>query len=354
VNQLIFITQEALYLVLVCSGPPVVISLVVGLLIAVFQATTQIQEQTLTFAPKMVIVFVSPSRSSTSSRRCWRADPEAVNPFQNQLEQIFADLGYKTSLSLTIIAVALIACRVLPLCFMSPFLGGDQIDPQIKIGIGVLLSILMFPAVEPRIHELPVNALFVVLLIMKEVFIGMTLAFIVSFTFEAAKIAGNLVDVMSGAQMAQVMAPMIQQQATLYSTYKMMVATALFLTLNGHHLVIETLAESVMAIPLDQFPRFSRGMFGYWDTHIRIFGDMLRIGIILSGPGMIATFLTDLAMGMINRVATQLQVFFVAMAIKPLMAAAMTFMVIYMILDRMRLEFGHMLALLQDAVRMLQ
>jgi flagellar biosynthetic protein FliQ len=57
VNQIIFITQEALYLVLVCSGPPVVISLVVGLMIAVFQATTQIQEQTLTFAPKMVIVF---------------------------------------------------------------------------------------------------------------------------------------------------------------------------------------------------------------------------------------------------------------------------------------------------------
>ena len=56
-NQIIFITQEALYLVLVCSGPPVVISLVVGLAIAVFQATTQIQEQTLTFAPKMVIVF---------------------------------------------------------------------------------------------------------------------------------------------------------------------------------------------------------------------------------------------------------------------------------------------------------
>ena len=54
---------------------------------------------------------------------------------------------------------------------------------------------------------------------------------------------------------------------------------------------------------------------------------MLRIGVILSGPGMIATFTTDLAMGMINRVATQLQVFFVAMAIKPLMAATMTFAV---------------------------
>jgi flagellar biosynthetic protein FliQ len=51
------ITREALYLVLIVSGLPVLISLVVGLLIAVFQATTQLQEQTLTFAPKLVVVF---------------------------------------------------------------------------------------------------------------------------------------------------------------------------------------------------------------------------------------------------------------------------------------------------------
>jgi len=57
-HQLTAITQQALFLVLVASAPPVVISLVVGFIIAVFQATTQIQEQTLTFAPKMLIVFV--------------------------------------------------------------------------------------------------------------------------------------------------------------------------------------------------------------------------------------------------------------------------------------------------------
>jgi flagellar biosynthetic protein FliQ len=56
-HQLTFITQEALVLVLVCSAPPVVMGLIVGLLISIFQATTQIQEQTLTFAPKVVIVF---------------------------------------------------------------------------------------------------------------------------------------------------------------------------------------------------------------------------------------------------------------------------------------------------------
>jgi flagellar biosynthesis protein FliQ len=56
-HQLTFIVQQALYLVLVASAPPVLMSLFVGFIISVFQATTQIQEQTLSFAPKVVIVF---------------------------------------------------------------------------------------------------------------------------------------------------------------------------------------------------------------------------------------------------------------------------------------------------------
>jgi flagellar biosynthetic protein FliQ len=56
-DQLTFITQEALYLVVICSAPPIVLSLIVGFIVSVFQATTQIQEQTLSFAPKMIITF---------------------------------------------------------------------------------------------------------------------------------------------------------------------------------------------------------------------------------------------------------------------------------------------------------
>jgi flagellar biosynthetic protein FliQ len=81
-HQLTSIIQQALFLVLVVSAPPVLMSLLVGFIIALFQATTQIQEQTLTFAPKMVAVFgilaimggglaaswcASPSTSSISS-----------------------------------------------------------------------------------------------------------------------------------------------------------------------------------------------------------------------------------------------------------------------------------------------
>ncbi len=56
-HQLNSILHQALFLVLVVSAPPVLMSLLVGFIIAVFQATTQIQEQTLSFAPKVIIVF---------------------------------------------------------------------------------------------------------------------------------------------------------------------------------------------------------------------------------------------------------------------------------------------------------
>jgi flagellar biosynthesis protein FliQ len=56
-HELNTVLQQALYLVIMVSAPPVLMALVVGLIVAVFQATTQLQEQTLSFAPKLVSVF---------------------------------------------------------------------------------------------------------------------------------------------------------------------------------------------------------------------------------------------------------------------------------------------------------
>jgi flagellar biosynthesis protein FliQ len=58
-NQLITITQEALFLTLLVSAPAVAVSLLIGFSVAVFQATTQINEGTMTFTPKLVAVFAT-------------------------------------------------------------------------------------------------------------------------------------------------------------------------------------------------------------------------------------------------------------------------------------------------------
>jgi flagellar biosynthetic protein FliQ len=56
---IIYLGKEAVYTILLLSGPLLGVSLLVGLIISIFQATTQIQEQTLTFVPKIVMVFIS-------------------------------------------------------------------------------------------------------------------------------------------------------------------------------------------------------------------------------------------------------------------------------------------------------
>lgn len=52
------LAEKGVYTVLLVTGPLLILALVVGLLVSIFQATTQIQEQTLAFIPKIVAVFV--------------------------------------------------------------------------------------------------------------------------------------------------------------------------------------------------------------------------------------------------------------------------------------------------------
>ena len=59
VETVIDIASEALFLVIKVSLPVLLVSLCVGLIISIFQTVTSIQEQTLTFVPKIVAVFLS-------------------------------------------------------------------------------------------------------------------------------------------------------------------------------------------------------------------------------------------------------------------------------------------------------
>jgi len=58
-NEIYQLTYQALLLILILSGPPILISMVLGLMVAIFQAATQIQEQTLSFTVKLFAVILS-------------------------------------------------------------------------------------------------------------------------------------------------------------------------------------------------------------------------------------------------------------------------------------------------------
>ena len=57
-GQVLDVAKEAIYTIIICSAPMLIISLVVGLIVSIFQTVTSIQEQTLTFVPIIIAVFV--------------------------------------------------------------------------------------------------------------------------------------------------------------------------------------------------------------------------------------------------------------------------------------------------------
>ena len=57
-GQVLDIVRDAIYNIIICAAPLLLISLIVGLIVSIFQTVTSIQEQTLTFVPKIVAVFL--------------------------------------------------------------------------------------------------------------------------------------------------------------------------------------------------------------------------------------------------------------------------------------------------------
>jgi flagellar biosynthetic protein FliR len=269
------------------------------------------------------------------------------------ISQIRADLGIQVDFTQLLMAFALLLARVVPVVILTPFLGGETVPNEVRIGLGLMIGLVLFPAITAQVQNVPVSAFVFVALMLKELFIGLAMTFAVGLVFDAANVAGNLVDTMSGTNMAQVMVPQIQQQVSLFSNLQLQLTTVVFLTLGGHHVIIQTFGESLAWIPLDQFPRFSQGQWAFYDAVIRMFGDLLRIAIALASPVLLATFLTDLALGMINRVAPQVQVYFVSMQIKPAVTILIMFTAMHLIIDRMVGEFGSMFAWLTRALQLL-
>lgn len=57
-GQVLDIARDAIYNIIIAAAPLLIISLVVGLIVSIFQTVTSIQEQTLTFVPKILAVFI--------------------------------------------------------------------------------------------------------------------------------------------------------------------------------------------------------------------------------------------------------------------------------------------------------
>jgi flagellar biosynthetic protein FliR len=235
-----------------------------------------------------------------------------------------AGLLKQYSIQQIIFAGGLLAARVLGMIWLAPFLGGKLVPPQVKMGIAFALGIAVFP------HVITISTLqglfdnssgFPVVFrlagyLLKELFIGVILGFVVLTIWHGAEMIGRFVDTARGSAMGSALVPQMKSQASTLGSVYYQLLLVIFLALDGHLTFIGYFFQSFVLIPVHSVPRFDVGMWPFYEMIIRLTADLFLAAITLSAPVMIAIFVTDICMGLFNKVAPQINVLFLMMPFK--------------------------------------
>ncbi len=240
------------------------------------------------------------------------------------LQELINQVGLKAQFTEILLSGVLIVMRIIPLVFQTPFLGGKLVPPETRMGISVMLTVLAYPfAVGQLDKPLELNAVVFLVLIFKELFIGFVIGFIAAELFYAMEIAGRGLDTLRGSNMAEVQVPELAFRVAPVGQFAFQLLLVVFCALGGHGFFIEGVMETFRLVPIDSFP----GMHGGWhhvvDQIMRYTNSLFGIAFALVFPGMFASFLVDVVFGMFNRIAPQLNAYFMAMGIKAMAGLAL-------------------------------
>ncbi|WP_027338706.1 flagellar biosynthetic protein FliR [Halonatronum saccharophilum] len=225
-------------------------------------------------------------------------------------------------LLLNIYILLLVLARVAGLFLVAPIFGSQALPHRIKIGLAFILALLLMPIIPSGGIQLPGPILLISIQISVELFLGLTMGFILMLIFNAVQVGGQFIDVMMGFAMANVMDPQSGIQAPLIGQFKNILATLLFLSIDGHHYLLRLLADSFYIVEINQFSSSSDFVL----ATLRVIGDFFPLAFRLALPVMAVLFIVNLGFGLVARTVPQLNIFIVGMPVK--IFVALTFLAI--------------------------
>jgi flagellar biosynthetic protein FliR len=116
--------------------------------------------------------------------------------------------------------------------------------------------------------------------------------------------------------MAELFSPQLQERVSELGQFQLQLAIVIFLTTGAHRFFISALVRSFEFIPATRFPQIEAGWTPAAEFMTVVTGSVLSIGVQLAVPVVVTLLLTDLFFGLINRVAPQINVFFLSMPVK--------------------------------------
>jgi flagellar biosynthesis protein FliR len=200
----------------------------------------------------------------------------------------------------------LIMVRISSFLITAPVFSGRQIPVQYKIGLSVALTFLTIGVIDKPTDDIQESM--IVLLILKEVLVGVVLGLAANILFYSVQFAGTIIDFQIGFMMANLFDPTFGTSTQLTGRMKNILAILFLLTTNGHHLIIQGILASFDWVSV-------QAMVPAWmDGRISTFlldclTQMFMIGFMIAAPILGTLFVVDLAIGIIAKTVPQMNIF---------------------------------------------
>lgn len=208
-----------------------------------------------------------------------------------------------------LIPFLLVFGRTSGLMTSAPFWGGKTAPGLVRIVVIVSVSAAIYPfvSVSAKLPETP-NVLFLVIALAREVLVGLLLGWTAQLLFVGMRLAGQLIELKMGLGLAQLIDPSEGGHTSFFSILFDLIAMMVFLSLNGHHLLIQALISSYHLFPLAE----NTLSLVLVTEMVASAGTIFTIAIQVSAPVIIGLLLSDIALAIMARAVPHLNIFLIA------------------------------------------
>ncbi len=194
--------------------------------------------------------------------------------------------------------------RILGLFAAAPVLSMRVIPVRVRIGLALLTALCAQPVLPPM-PVLPLDTPTALAMVVQQVFIGVTIGFAAKVVFTAIEFAGEVIGLQMGLNFATFFDPTTSGQSTVSARLFNTMAAWLFVVINGHLLLVEVVVAS-----FHQFPVTDHPFDLLRSIQPQVWGaELFRYGLWIALPTVAMLLFVNLVLGVISRVAQQLQIF---------------------------------------------
>ncbi|WP_433371145.1 flagellar biosynthetic protein FliR [Actinoplanes sp. CA-142083] len=202
-----------------------------------------------------------------------------------------------------LLAILLGAARTGAWLMISPPFNSRFIPGTVKALLSVGLTLPLAPYLRGTVPSLETAD--IVASAALQVFVGAALGFITALLFAAIQAAGDLLDLFGGFTLAMGYDPLSLNQSSVFGRFYNLVAVTILFATDGHQVILRGFLQSFRTMPLN----LSFDLATFSQLLLKGIGEMFLAALQIAGPLVVVLFLTDVAFGLLNRVAPALNAF---------------------------------------------